>query len=189
MKDFFKNNLHLNAPNIINVVFCFPKQSFSLLNYIELNQNVVLYKNITLKKQFKDFILSNINIYKYKKVSFFLKKDNKIIKLNAGKTISQLGLKNGDIIFISYYESKVEEPKIKEEKIDQTELLNSKIKVFQEKTKITQIEQNLPKKMSTGFKFWFNNYIINNYYFINNYILIKAKANKFSFFRKRKIYY
>ena len=146
MKKFFNNYLYLNVPNKINAVFCFPKQSFNLLNYIELKENVALYTNITLQRQFNDFIRSNLYVDKYKNASLFLKKDNKITKLNADKTVSQLGLKNGDIIFISYYKPKIEDPKNAKFKTSQSEIINSERKILQKKEIIPQIEQNLPKK-------------------------------------------
>ena len=125
-----KDILNINLSGKINVVLCFPKQSFSLLNYKEVKENVNLYKKYTLQKQFKDFILSNPYLIKYRNSSFFLHKNKRFTQLNENKTISQLGLKNGDIIYISNFEPKVETD----------EICNSESVVLPEK------EESLPGK-------------------------------------------
>ena len=150
MKVFLKDYLNINLSEKVNVIFCFPKQSFSLLNYKEIKDNVNLYRNNTLLKQFKDYILSNPYIDKYKNASFYLSKRNKFTKLNENKTISQLGLKNGDTIYISYYEPRAETE----------EICNSERVVLPEKGSVPppqteNITPNLPKK-----KKWLINLLI-----------------------------
>ena len=143
-----KDILNINLSGKINVIFYFPKQSFSLLNYKEVEENVNLYKKYTLQKQFKDYILSNPYLVKYKNASFFLNKKNKFIQLDGNKTISQLGLKNGDIIYISNYEPKVETD----------EICNSERVVLPEKEGMPLPQRgnevhNLPKKRDGSLKY------------------------------------
>ena len=142
-----KDILNINLSGKINVIFYFPKQSFSLLNYKEVEENVNLYKKYTLQKQFKDFILSNPYLIKYRNSSFFLHKNKRFTQLNENKTISQLGLKNGDIIYISNFEPKVETD----------EICNSERVVLPEKEGMPLPQRgnevhNLPKKKRWLFK-------------------------------------
>ena len=127
MKKVLTDHLSINNSNKVNVLFCFPKQSFSHSKYEEVKENVALFKNYTLIKQFRYYIMSNTLLQEYRNASFYLNKGNKYIKLDKDKIISQLKLKNGDIIIISYYEPK----------IIQQETYNS------ERNELKEVEENI----------------------------------------------
>ena len=144
MKKVLTDHLSINNSKKINVLFCFPKQSFSHSKYKEVKENVALFKNSTLIKQFRYYIMSNTLLQEYRNASFYLNKGNKYIKLDKDKTISQLRLKNGDIIIISYYEPK----------IIQQETHNSERNELKDEENISEPEiyiknQNLEQKVIT----------------------------------------
>ena len=119
MKEYFSDYLNINLPREINVIFIFPKQKFSRKDYKEIKENVALYKNDTLKKQFKDYIRSNPSLEKYKGASFYLIRKNITTKLNEEKKISQLGIHNWDKIIISFYKPNTGQEQEKEHELEQ----------------------------------------------------------------------
>ena len=146
MKEDFNDYLNINLPGKKNVIFIFPKQTFSPLDYEEKKENVALYKNDTLKKQFTDYILSNPSVEKYRRASFYLIRRDIITKLDEEKTISQLGIRNGDKIIISFYKPNMEHEQDQEqgqkqvqEQSQQGEICNSERKLTKEIPPISPI--------------------------------------------------